>query len=196
MQLICNYQSWYTVGHKTPGQSGKPQNLLIECQYDDQPRKPLSLKPKASTSTPTQKRSRKRIIRRDELPAAKLTKAKPPPKPKPKKKLKPAASQKPTISPSDIRLDNLNASLNAFEVWRDYQPLTLGIEKALFQHIAKHSLSASKRVVQRLLRQHTRDKRYLQGITTGAARYHLDGTPSGPITRIEQDQARRLLTAG
>jgi hypothetical protein len=125
------------------------------------------------------KRSRKRIIRRGDLPAAKLSTTKPPPKPKPKKKpkKKPApAPKKPAVSPSDIRLDNLNASLNAFEVWREYRPLVIRVEKEVFRHIAKHSLSASKRVVQRLLRQHVQDERYQRNLLSGGGRYHLDGT--------------------
>ena len=148
----------------------------------DKPQNRLSLKPKISTTesgetaTPTTRRGKKRIIRRDELPAAKLTKTKaPPPKPA-KKKPKSAAPTKPTISRSDIRLDNLNASLNAFEAWRNYQPLAIGIEKQVFQHIAKHQLSASKRVVQLLLRQHTRDERYLRAVRVGNTRFDLDGT--------------------
>ena len=121
------------------------------------------------------KRSRKRIIRRDELPANKLSTTKAPPKPKPKKKPASPAPKKPTISPSDIRLDNLNASLNAFDVWREFRPLVIGVEKEVFRHIAKHQLSSSKRVVQRLLRQHTQDERYQRNLKAGDGRYHLDG---------------------
>lgn len=127
----------------------------------DKPKTRLNLKPKASTpatpenAKPMLTRSRKCVIRRDEPPAEKLTKIKAPP-PKVKKKPKPSAPKQSATSPSDIRLDNLDARLNAFEVWRTFQPLALGIERQLFQHIAKHSLSAPKRVVQKLLRQHTR----------------------------------------
>ena len=126
------------------------------------------------------KRSRKRvIIRRDELPAAKLATTKAPPKNKPKKKPASPASKKPTISPSAIRLDNLNASLNAFDVWREFRPLVIGVEKEVFRHIAKHSLSSSKNVVQRLLRQHVQDERYQHKLLSGGGRYHLDGKEAG-----------------
>ncbi|MEZ5535341.1 MAG: ProQ/FINO family protein [Thiolinea sp.] len=147
----------------------------------DKPKKRLSLKQKADTPTPddnatqSRTRSRKRIILRDDLPAAKLSTTKAPPKPKPKKKPKPPAPKKPVISPSDIRLDNLNASLNSFDIWRNFQPLMIGIEKDIFRHIAKHQLSCSKRVVQRLLRQHTADERYQRNLKTGMARHHLNG---------------------
>lgn len=124
------------------------------------------------------KRSRKRIIiRREELPAAKLSNTKAPPKPKPKKQPKPPAPKKPGVSPSDTRLHNLNTHLNNYsEVWREYRPLMIGIEKEVFRHIAEHHLSASKRVVQRLLRQHTQGECYQRNLLSGGGRYHLDGT--------------------
>ena len=115
----------------------------------DKPQNRLSLKPKTSkagsretVTPPATQRSKKRIVWRYELPASKLAKTKAP-TPKAKKKPKSAV---PGTPPSDIRLDNLNASLNAFEV----QLLAVGIEKQVFQYIAEHQRSASKRVVQRL----------------------------------------------
>ncbi len=141
------------------------------------------------------KRSRKRIIKRDQLPASKLaTTKKPPPKQNPQRK--PAATLKaPTTPPSEIRLDNLNASLNAFDVWRNYQPLALGIERAIFQHAARHSLSCSKRVVKKLLHRHTHDRRYLQSVRVGGQRLNLDGTETGAIQPAEQEHAARVLAA-
>lgn len=124
------------------------------------------------------KRSRKRIIRREELPAAKLSTTKAPPKPPAQKKPpKPPAQKKPAVSPSDTRLHNLDAHLNDYsEVWREYRPLVIGVEKEVFRHIAEHHLSASKRVVQRLLRRHVQDDRYQRHLLeTGMVRYHLNG---------------------
>lgn len=151
----------------------------------DKQNKTLSLKPKTTATTPentpqTLTRSRKRvIIRRDDLPADKLSTTKPPPKPKPKKKTASLAPKKPKTSPSDIRLGNLDASLNTFEVWREFKPLVIGADKDVFRHIAKHNLSASKRVVQRLLRQHVQDERYQRNLLAGGGRYHLDGAKAG-----------------
>ncbi len=150
----------------------------------EKPRKALSLKLKANTGTveenPAQRftRRHKRIIRREELPANKLsnTKAPPKPKPKPKKAAKPTPPKKQGTSPSDIRLANLNAHLNNHsEAWREFKPLVIGVEKEVFRYIAAHHLSASKRVVQRLLRQHTQDERYQRNLLAGGGRYHLDG---------------------
>ncbi len=150
----------------------------------EKPHKALNLKLKANIGTteenPAQRltRRRKRIIRREELPASKLsnTKAPPKPKPKPKKATKPTPPKKPGTSPSAIRLANLNAHLNNHsEAWREFKPLVIGVEKEVFRYIAAHHLSASKRVVQRLLRQHTQDDRYQQNLKAGGERYHLDG---------------------
>ena len=162
------------------------------------PRTTLSLgrKPESDApAEPTIQRSRKRIIKRDELPASKLAKVKPkaaPPKGR-KPAKKPANKPKPIKSPSDLRAEELNASLNAFPVWRDAQPLAHGIEREIFQHIAKHSLSASKKVVQKLLYRHTRRQRYLEGIKTGNHRYHLDGSEAGEVMGTEQEHAGRAL---
>ncbi len=111
-------------------------------------------------------RRRKRIIRREELPASKLsnTKAPPKPKPKPKKATKPTLPKKPGASPSAIRLANLNAHLsNDSEAWREFRPLVIGVEKEVFRYIAA-------------LRQHTQDERYQRNLLAGDGRYHLDGT--------------------
>lgn len=159
-------------------------------------RKPLSLKNKttqAGTESPMQstRRTKKRIIRRNELPTSKLANTKKPPKPPPKKPPG-TLSNKPITSPSDIRLDNLNASLNAFDTWRNFQPLTLGVEKQVFQHVAKHQLSCSKRVVQRLLRVHVKNPKYLQATIGGLVRLNLDGTEAEVILQSEKDYATQL----
>ncbi|PID34145.1 MAG: hypothetical protein CR976_01840 [Thiotrichales bacterium] len=65
---------------------------------------------------------------------------------------------------------------NDSEAWREFRPLVIGVEKEVFRYIAAHHLSASKRVVQRLLRRHTQDERYQRNLKAGGGRYHLDGT--------------------
>ena len=90
----------------------------------DQPRKTLSLK-------------KKRVIKRSDIPAGKLTKpGKTPAKPAKPKQQRPKApaKKKPEFSPSEIRARELYQRLNDFEVWRSYKPLALGIEKAIFKY--------------------------------------------------------------
>ncbi len=156
----------------------------------DKPRKTLSIKRSTtpppenaaavhSTANPSvSRRPVKRIIRREELSGvqkAGTIKTTPPKKAnKPKPARRSARPSKP--APSSLRLEALNASLNAYSAWLHFQPLALGIERQVFQHIAKHSLSASKRVVQKLLFAHTRDARYQHQLASGTARVNLDGT--------------------
>lgn len=166
----------------------------------EKPRSTLSLKrqpvsaPETTDSAPKPvQRTGKRIIKRDALPAANL--AKPKAKPLNKRPTKPKArpKPKPLHSPSDLRAQELNASLNGFSVWLQQRPLALGIERQIFQHIAKHSLPASKRVVQKLLYQRTRSKAYLLQIAKGGARFNLDGSEAGQVLAHEQEAALSLI---
>lgn len=166
----------------------------------EKPRSTLSIKrtlatPKEATDSASKpiQRTGKRIIKRDALPTASLGKPKANLRPntKPKRSHKPKAKPKPKPlhSPSDLRAREVNDSLNAFPVWLQQRPLALGIERQIFQHIAKHSLSASKRVVQKLLHQHTRNKAYLLNIVKGGSRFNLDGTAAGQVLAHEQEAA-------
>ena len=169
----------------------------------ERPRITLSIKPKAVSTTeqaptlnPETKavsRGNKRIIKREQVQPYALAKpkAKVPPK-KPNKPRKPAP-KKPLVSPSDIRLDNLNAALNAFVVWRERKPLALGIERQIFQLIAQQNLSASKRVVQKLLYRHTHQRNYLLNVGQEGQRFNLDGSAAEGILPEEREHAGRLL---
>ena len=152
----------------------------------------------AATPTPTLQRGAKRIIRREDLSGvqkAGTIKPKQPKqkKPKPNRKRQPPKPKK--TPPSELRAKELNDSLNNYKAWRDYQPLALGIEKQLFKHINDLQLSASKRVVQKLLHYHTHNTRYLQNVGAGGVRYNLDGTESGVIIQPEREHAGRILAA-
>ena len=154
-------------------------------------RKPVSVSETTDNAQKPIQRTGKRIIKRDALPTASLGKPKANLRPntKPKRSHKPKAKPKPLHSPSDLRAREVNDSLNAFPVWLQQRPLALGIERQIFQHIAKHSLSASKRVVQKLLHQHTRNKAYLLNIVKGGSRFNLDGTAAGQVLAHEQEAA-------
>jgi sRNA-binding protein len=145
---------------------------------DETPRKTLTITRKAASSdtkADTQKavtRTGKRIITRDQLPAANLPKPKPPkpkapPKGKGRERKPPKPKAPPKTPPSDLGARELGDSLNAFPVWREHHPLALGIERQVFQHIAGLHLSASKRVVKKLLYYHTHNRRYLMNIQRG-----------------------------
>ena len=175
---------------------------------DEKPRKTLSITRKPASSmaqtnndgnAPTGiKRTGKRIITREQLPDVQKpgTPKKPPKKPgKPTQGKRPRQPPKPKKTPpSELRARELNDSLNVFAVWRNHQPLALGIEKQVFRYIAEHHLSASKRVVQRLLHAHTQHREYLQAVAAGRVRYGLDGQETEEITSVEREYTRQLLT--
>lgn len=171
----------------------------------DKPRKTLSITRKpaspatdtASTTNGAVRRIGKRIITRAELPnVQKLGQPKKPPKKPAKANRKPRQPPKPKKTPpSDIRAQELNDSLNGFAVWRDRQPLAVGIDRQLFRHIADLHLSASKRVVQKLLHRHTHHRDYLLNVGRGGVRFNLDGSEAGVILPAEQEHAGRVLAA-
>lgn len=172
-------------------QSNKP-TLSLKKQVSDKPESG-----QAPATTLPRKRSVKRVIRREELAQTALGRTKvAPTKPirkKPKKTVTSAARKRQT-SPSDLRLMALDQQLcDTSNIWRDNQPLALGIEKSLFRFIAEHHISASKRVVQKLLQRHTTTRSYRDNILQSAQRYDLDGSPVGQISQIEKDHAQRQI---
>jgi hypothetical protein len=191
-----------------PPATPTPASTPTNAGNPDAPKKTLTLKrtvtppatpaTPAATPTPTLQRGAKRIIRREELTGvqkAGTIKPKQPKqkKPKPNRKRQPPKPKK--TPPSELRAKELNDSLNNFMVWLHYQPLALGIEKQIFKHVNDLQLSASKRVVQKLLHYHTHNTRYLQNVGAGGVRYNLDGTESGVIVQLEREHAGRILAA-
>ena len=152
------------------------------------PKKTLTLNRKPATTTPTptptnnqattvQRKGKKVVIKREAnpYPAKPKNHSKPRPKPKPKPRPK-----KKAYKPSDDKVKELNDRLNAYPVWLNYQPLAIGVERELHQlFTAEHFPGASKRNVQRLLQKHTNHGRYLQALSVGGSRYHLNGEDSG-----------------
>ncbi|WP_020396626.1 ProQ/FINO family protein [Thiolinea disciformis] len=159
----------------------------------DTPKKTLTLKRPGvavGASVTASSLKGKRIIKREPQQAAK------PHKPSTAKK-KPARkpTKKPTTPPSDLKAQALNERLNAFPVWANFQPLAIGIDKAIYQLVnAEHFAGASKKVVQKVLRMHTRHGRYLAALQAGGARYNLDGCEAmDTITPHQVDLAGQWL---
>ena len=152
----------------------------------DTPKKTLTLK-------------RKRVIKRSDIPAGKLTKtgSKPPAAKalaKPKKSRSNPSPKKPEISPSEIRARALYDRLNEFEVWRTYKPLAIGIEKAIFKICNDEQIAgASKNVVQKVLSRHTRREAYRVNLAKGGRRYHLDSVEGDLITDQQKEFATQQL---
>ena len=166
------------------------------------PKKTLTLTKKPTSSTPsnTVNRTGKRIIRREDLnpapakPAA--NKGKPNSKPTNKKKPARKPTKKPTMAPSDLKAKELNDRLNGFNVWLNFQPLALGIDKEVFRLVNHEQFpGGSKKVVQKVLRMHTHHGRYLAALVQGGERYQLDGVTNGAVSEPERQWAAEKIKA-
>ena len=165
----------------------------------DKPRKTLSLtkkadKPEGTPPSGIKTMTGKRIIRREASTTPSPPRKKPAKGKTPRKKTAPP--RKVVIPPSTIRMQELDQQLNGqFGAWRDNLPLALGVEKAIFRYISTHHLSASKRVVQQLLRHHTSAMQYLHNLMQQPRRYHLDGSPAGEVIPTEREYAALKLAS-
>ena len=163
------------------------------------PKKTLTLTKKpSSTPSNTVNRTGKRIIRREDLnpaPAKPATnKGKPNSKPTNKKKPARKPTKKPTMAPSDLKAKELNDRLNGFNVWLNFQPLALGIDKDLFKLVNDEQFpGGSKKVVQKVLRMHTHHGRYLAALVQGGERYQLDGVINGVVSEPERQWATEKI---
>jgi ProP effector len=73
----------------------------------------------------------------------------------------------------------------AYPVFRDAQPLAIGIHKSV---MAAHP-GLDKDAVRKALQRHTASTRYLKAVAAGGARFGLDGQPSGEVTPEQQKLA-------
>lgn len=98
------------------------------------------------------------------------------------------------VKPSDLKAKELNDRLNGFLVWLNFQPLAIGIETTIYRLVTQeHFAGASKKVVQKVLHQHTHHGRYLQNIAIGGTRYQLDGTPDGEVNAHQRQLAAETI---
>ena len=76
-----------------------------------------------------------------------------------------------------------------YPVFRDIQPLAIGIHKAI---IAAHP-DIDKAALRRTLQRHTASTKYLKAVAAGDSRFGLDGVPTSDITPEQQKQANQDL---
>ena len=76
-----------------------------------------------------------------------------------------------------------------FEVFRNFSPLAIGIDKQLFEALP----DLSKRSVRMAMRSHTMTTRYLKEMEKGTQRLNLDGSPAGEVTDENRQHATELL---
>ena len=96
-------------------------------------------------------------------------------------------------TPSQLRMNILDAALcKSSKAWRAHWPLSVGIEKQIYKLISDGQMSASKRVVQALLRKHCNNPNYLRNTIVGP-RYDLNDAAKGEVVTAEAEYAKLHL---
>lgn len=76
-----------------------------------------------------------------------------------------------------------------FDVFRNFSPLAIGIDKQLFEQLPE----VSRKSLRLAMRSHTISTRYLKEMEKGAVRLNLDGTPAGEVTDENRRHAAEQL---
>lgn len=87
------------------------------------------------------------------------------------------AAETPTEKTTDIRA-LLKDLQERFDVFRNFSPLAIGIDKQLFEALPE----VSRKSVRQAMRNHTISTRYLKEMEKGSQRLNLDGSPAGEVT--------------
>jgi ProP effector len=87
------------------------------------------------------------------------------------------------------RGEMLERLLAEFPVFREHQPLAIGIHKSLMERFP----DLDKGQLRSALHFHTRTTRYLKTIVAGASRLDLEGNATAVVTAEQQEQAAATL---
>lgn len=97
-------------------------------------------------------------------------------------------SETSTDKPIDSRV-LLKDLQTRFDVFRNFSPLAIGIDKQVFAQLPE----VSKKSLRLAMRSHTISTRYLKEMEKGTQRLNLDGTPAGEVTDENRQHAAELL---
>lgn len=76
-----------------------------------------------------------------------------------------------------------------FDVFRNFSPLAIGIDKQVFAQLPE----VSKKSLRLAMRSHTQATRYLKEMEKGTVRLNLDGSAADPVTDENRQHATELL---
>ena len=76
-----------------------------------------------------------------------------------------------------------------FDVFRNFSPLAIGIDKQVFAKLPE----LSKKSLRLAMRSHTISTRYLKEMEKGTVRLNLDGSPAGEVTDENRQHASEQL---
>lgn len=93
-----------------------------------------------------------------------------------------------TDKPIDARV-LLKDLQTRFDVFRNFSPLAIGIDKQVFAQLPE----VSKKSLRLAMRSHTISTRYLKEMEKATQRLNLDGSPAGEVTDENRQHAAELL---
>jgi ProP effector len=93
-----------------------------------------------------------------------------------------------TIKPNDTRA-LLKDLQERFDVFRNFSPLAIGIDKQVFALLPE----LSKKSLRLAMRSHTISTRYLKEMEKGTVRLNLDGSPADEVTDENRQHAAEQL---
>ena len=99
-----------------------------------------------------------------------------------------ATQDTPAEKPADTRA-LLKTLQERFEVFRNFSPLAIGIDKQVFEKLPE----LSKKSLRLAMRSHTISTRYLKEMEKGTQRLDLDGSPAGEVTDENRQHAAEQL---
>ena len=99
-----------------------------------------------------------------------------------------ATQDTPAGKPADTRA-LLKTLQERFEVFRNFSPLAIGIDKQVFEKLPE----LSKKSLRLAMRSHTISTRYLKEMEKGTVRLNLDGSPAGEVTDENRQHASEQL---
>ena len=76
-----------------------------------------------------------------------------------------------------------------YDVFRNFSPLAIGIDKQLFEQLP----GVSRKSLRLAMRNHTISTRYLKEMEKGSVRLNLDGSPAGEVTDENRRHAAEQL---
>ena len=99
-----------------------------------------------------------------------------------------ATQDTPAEKPADTRA-LLKTLQERFEVFRNFSPLAIGIDKQVFEKMPE----VSKKSLRLAMRSHTISTRYLKEMEKGTLRLNLDGSTAGEVTDENRQHASEQL---
>lgn len=97
----------------------------------------------------------------------------------------------PTTSSNPVLLARtlLKELQQTFEVFRDYTPLSIGIDKQIVAQLPE----INRKILRIALGMHTRSLRYLRSMKTATTRHDLHGNVAEEITELHRAHASKIL---